>query len=123
MTGNILSVVTVGFGLILVIPVVLLSYLNVKNTRYTVTTQRIKVESGALFVTRNQLELHRVRDYDVQEPAYLRRHGFGTITLNTTDKSHPVLRIRGVPDVNALLDKIRTCVRQERQKYRGIDVE
>lgn len=54
------------FWLVIPIFMMLWKWLVVKNTRYELTTERLKMRHGVLSEQTNELELYRVRDYRLE---------------------------------------------------------
>lgn len=82
-------------------------YLRSRSTRYTLTAERLRVTTGLLSTTTQELELRRVRDTVVLQPALLRMLGLGHVTLVSADASTPRAVLRAVPDPLALQSQIR----------------
>ena len=82
-------------------------YLRSRSTRYTLTAERLRVTTGLLSTTTQELELRRVRDTVVVQPALLRMLGLGHVTLVSADASTPRAVLRAVPDPLALQSQIR----------------
>jgi uncharacterized membrane protein YdbT with pleckstrin-like domain len=93
--------------------------------RYELTTERIRVRTGLLSKTTQELELYRVRDYKVVEPFWLRLVGVGHVILVSSDRSTPQTTLRAVPGVTALKDQIRTHTERQRLRrgVRDLDVD
>ncbi|MNR71452.1 Bacterial membrane flanked domain protein [compost metagenome] len=105
----------------LVIPVfyALWKWLVVRNIEYTLTDQRLRVRSGVLNKQVADLELYRVKDFQVHQPLWLRFFSLSHIALATSDRSHPQLLLAGVADGEELKDAIRDAVEDMRQ-MRGV---
>lgn len=102
----------------------LATYLRSRAVRYTLTEERLRVTTGLLSTTTNELELRRVRDTVVVEPFTLRLLGLGHVTLITADASTPRVTLRAVPAPQPLQSTIRTLVQRAygRGGVREIDV-
>jgi membrane protein YdbS with pleckstrin-like domain len=96
--------------LILPIFYALWTWLQVRSRQYEVTTERIRVRTGIFSKRTEDLELYRVKDYELVEPFWLRVFGAGTIRLTTHDATNPELVIEAVPRASALRDEIRKHV-------------
>ncbi|HEX2827774.1 MAG TPA: PH domain-containing protein [Burkholderiales bacterium] len=111
----------------LVVPifVALWKWLVVRNIRYELTTERLKLREGVLNKVFNEVELYRVRDYRAEQPWYLRPFSLGHVIMGTTDASHPTVTIRAVRDVERVLDLVRRNVEdcRARKNVRAIDLE
>lgn len=93
-------------------------------TIYTISNQRIIARNGVFSTTYDEIELLRVRDFQVVEPFYLRLMGLGNLRIFTAENNTPVLVIRGQPKVLELRDTLRqmTLERQVAMGYREVGV-
>ena len=111
----------------LVIPVfyALWRWLVVKMTKYELTTERLRTRYGVLNRKTDELELYRVRDYKFDQPFYLRIFSLGNIIMDTSDRSHPRVTIRAIPNGEQLREQIRTHVEACRvaKRVREVDFE
>jgi uncharacterized membrane protein YdbT with pleckstrin-like domain len=100
-------------------------WLVTKNTKYFLTSERLRTETGVFNKTTDEVELYRVRDYRVDRPFVLRLFSLGNVVLTTSDKSHPRVVITAIPQAEELREKIRSLVEvmRERKGIREIDVE
>ena len=96
-----------------------------KNTKYELTTERIRTRHGILNKETDELELYRVRDYKLDQPFFLRMFSLGNIVLETSDRSHPTGIFAAVPNGGPLREQLRTCVEACRTKkgVREVDFE
>jgi uncharacterized membrane protein YdbT with pleckstrin-like domain len=119
----------IGWGLLvwLVIPVfiILWRWLETRNLRYELTTERLRVRSGVFNRKLDELELYRVRDYRFEQPFFLRLLGLGNVLLTTADKSNPSVTLRAIRDGEALREQIRNAVEACRvaKRVRELDVD
>lgn len=109
-----------GFPLLIMI----WKWLVVKNTRYELTTERLITHYGVLNKSTDELELYRVRDYQLDRPLFLRLFSLGNVVLDTSDTSHPVVTLKAIADSESLREAIRTNVETCRAKknVREVDV-
>ena len=98
-------------------------WLGTRTHVYQITTERVLETTGILSRSTSELELYRVRDYQVDEPFWLRLVGCGNITLSSADKSTPELLLHAVPHAATLKDKIRTHTETMRQRRGVRDIE
>jgi uncharacterized membrane protein YdbT with pleckstrin-like domain len=124
---NLGSFVLLGLFFWLVIPlfVILWKWLVVKNTKYELTTERLRMRHGVFNKDTDELELYRVRDYKLHQPFFLRLFSLGDIVLQTSDKSHPHVVIKAIPGGEDLREKLRTYVEEcrTRKGVRELDIE
>ena len=113
------------FWLVIPLFILLWQWLVVRNTRYELTTERLKMRRGVLNKHMDEVELYRVRDYKLEQPLFLRLFGLGNINLQTSDRSHPVLSLRAIRNGEQLYEQIRNAVEQCRASkgVRELDVE
>jgi uncharacterized membrane protein YdbT with pleckstrin-like domain len=97
----------------------LVYFLRAKAVRFEVTTQRIKIETGILSKTKENLELFRVDHVTVEKPLGMRMLGFGLVRLVTSDRSEGHALLWGLRDFEKLAEQIRESSLKERQR-RGI---
>lgn len=96
----------------LVVPLFLMAWwwLELRCTRYELSTQRLRLRSGVLNKRTDDLELYRVKDLRLDEPLVLRPFGLANLVLETSDRSNPLVVIRGIADAESLMDEVRTHV-------------
>lgn len=111
----------------LVVPVfiALWKWLVVRNIRYSLTSERLKIRQGVLNKQFDELELYRVRDYRLEQPFWLRLFSLGNIIIRTTDTSHPQIVLRAIHDGESVLERVRHNVESCRAKknVRALDLE
>lgn len=92
------------------------------TVKYRLTTQRFIHESGLLKRVTDRIEVIDIDDVSCEQQVIDRVVGVGTIKILSSDRSHPVLVMRGiekVKDVASLIDDLR---RKERRR-RGLHIE
>lgn len=111
--------------LIVPIFVAIWKWLVVRNIRYELTSERLRIRRGVLNKELDEIELYRVRDYKLEQPLALRIFSLGNITVTSTDLSHPVLTLRAVKDSERVRELIRGNVEacRSRKRVRAIDME
>jgi len=100
-------------------------WLIVANTRYELTTQRLRTRTGVLNKHLDELELYRVRDYKLEQPFFLRLFSLSTVILQTSDKSNQVLTLKAIRRGDELREQMRTYVEEARMRrgVREIDMD
>ena len=101
---------------LLTIPYVFWRYLVVRSTEYTITPERLINTFGVLDRSQEEIELYRVKDYEISQPFIYRIFGIANIRLISSDKTMPEFIIRGIENpeyVQSLLrehvEAMRTC--------------
>jgi uncharacterized membrane protein YdbT with pleckstrin-like domain len=118
------QVPSVAFALLLVLAAIPWciagwKWLVLKNTEYELTTQRLRTRTGVLNKHLNELELYRVRDYKLEQPFFLRLFSLSTVTLETSDRSNPLLVLRAIRHGEDLREQLRNYVEEARMR-RGV---
>lgn len=103
--------------------ILLWHWLVLKNTRYELTTERLKFRSGVFNKEMDEVELYRVRDYRAEQPFFLRLFSLGNLILQTSDRSNPVVVLRAIKGWQSRLEEIRTYVEACRQRKGVRDLE
>ena len=88
------------------------------STTYEITTQRVRIERGILSKAKESVELFRIDHFDVLKPLGMRLAGQCMLHLRSSDTSFPSVVILGIPDLEALADKLRECSLRERTRRR-----
>lgn len=105
--------------LILPIPWALWRWIELRNHRIRITSERIRVTSGVFSRRNDELELYRVRDTTFEQPFLLRLFGKGNLILNTGDASTPVVTLPGLPADTAIRDALRHAIETCRDRKRA----
>jgi uncharacterized membrane protein YdbT with pleckstrin-like domain len=111
------------FWLVFPLLIIIGKWLAIKNTKYELTTERLRTRHGILSKKTDELELYRIRDYKFDQPFFLRLFSLGNIILETSDKSHPQVILRAIPNGEELREKLRTLVEACRTKKRVREVD
>lgn len=111
---GIFSVCIGSYWLILPLFIALWTWLVTWNTEYILTPERLILRHGVFNKQIDELELYRVKDYRLEKPFYLRIFSLGNISLVTSDRTHPVVRLYAVNNSDGLREHIRTFVEKRR---------
>lgn len=93
-------------------------YLDVKNTRLTITDQRLIVAKGIFNRRTNETELYRVRDTSIEEPFFYRMCGVGNVIVYSTDEAEGKLLFNAFSRPHWIKDQIRNYSEECRQRKR-----
>jgi uncharacterized membrane protein YdbT with pleckstrin-like domain len=93
--------------------------LTTKTTNYEITSDRLKVSEGILSRTHDEIELYRVKDYSIEQTFIQRIFSLGTISLDTSDTSHPKVFLHAIKNPLSVRDKIRNLV-EELRSQKGV---
>lgn len=101
--------------------VILWRYLVVKNQKFELTSERLKLHTGVLNKKLSELELYRVTDTQFDQPFWLRLVGLAHVQIMSSDKTSPVVTITAVPDARELRETLRELV-EARRTAKGVRV-
>jgi uncharacterized membrane protein YdbT with pleckstrin-like domain len=105
--------------------VMVLRWVVTASLKYTLTTERLLVETGILSKRTQSLELYRVKDYTLVEPFLYRLVKLGTVSIVTSDPMTPRVEMRAIPQPKTLLDTLRRQVetRRDAKRVREVDLD
>lgn len=113
--------------LVIPIPWAIWAWLKVKCRVFTLTNERLMIESGVFNKGQDLLELYRVRDLQVNQPFWLRLFGLENISLLTTDLTTESIMLDYIPSSLNLRDQFREhveeCRRRKGVREIGIDLD
>ncbi len=90
--------------------------LTSRSTKYMLTSERIRVQTGMIGKKAEQLELFRVKDVKVTRNLRQRARGCGDLEVVSSDKTTPELTLSSVKDPDQLAEQIRKAAREARQR-------
>ncbi len=111
----------------LIFPIVysLWKVLVVRNRIYELTTERLRVQTGVFNHELDEIELYRVKDTLILRAWWERMANLGSIRLETSDRTQPVLMMPGIPKGQEVREMLRTQVeiQRDRKRVRELDVD
>ena len=87
-------------------------------TRYALSEDRLFLETGLLSTKCEEILLYRVRDISLKISLGQRIFGVGTITIQSSDKSLPVLEIKNIKQPRETKELIHHTVEEMKQARR-----
>lgn len=87
-------------------------------TVYTLTEEKLLIETGFLSKKEEEIRLYRIMDLTLNRPLGQRLFGVGTIHCCTADKSTPDFDIRCVKDPVNVKNMLSDMVEDQREKKR-----
>ena len=87
-------------------------------TKYSLTKEKLLVETGILNKDEEEIRLYRIMDLTLKRSLWERLFGLGTIHCCTADKSSPELDIKWIKDSASVKDLLSDLVEQERMEKR-----
>lgn len=97
-------------AILLFIEILLLgvALLRLRSTVYTVTNQRVMIETGLVTKALQEIDLRYVDDSAFTQGVLHRLLGIGNVTLISSDKTTPTYVLRAIRDPRGLRELIRT---------------
>lgn len=120
--GITLALFTGPLGLLvalLPLPWVVIGFLTTKTTRITLTTERLRIESGILSKKIEEIELYRVKDTELAKSFWQRLLGIGSVAMVTSDPTMPRIALDSIRDAGTLRENVRQQVERVR-RLRGV---
>ena len=115
------GLLSVGWTVAIVATLILVASLVVgwillRSTRYTVTNQRVIIEKGLLTKSLNEIDMRLIDDTLFFQSFFHRMLGIGHVTVMSSDKNTPVYVLQGVTDPRGVRELIRTHSYQASQR-------
>ncbi|MEG2770639.1 MAG: PH domain-containing protein, partial [Oscillospiraceae bacterium] len=70
--------------------------LPISFTKYSISDDRLFLETGLLNTATEEILLYRVRDISLNVSLWQRIFGVGTVTVKSADKTRPILELQNV---------------------------
>jgi len=105
------------FLLILPFSIMMYRILYWRLVRYEISPQQIKYSRGVFQRRIDFLEMYRIKDFDQRQSLVMNMLGIMHIRLMTSDISHPILEMKGIPKSN-IADVLRDLIEQSRRENR-----
>lgn len=114
----------IWFSITAVVAAVLLVWLGIRklSVRYELTSQRLIHKRGILRRITDRIELIDIDDVTFAQGIVERLLGVGTITITSSDRTHPKFDMPGIDSVNKIAGEIDDLRRDERRR-RGLHIE
>ena len=87
-------------------------------TRYALSDDRLFLSVGFFSVKDDDILLYRVRDISVRRTLWQRLFGVGTITIQSSDKTHPSLELKSIKDPMRVKELLHDLVEEMKAKRR-----
>ena len=81
-------------------------------TRYSMSDDRIFLETGCFNLTQEEILLYRVRDITLKRSFGQRIFGVGTVVLQSSDKTNPVLELKNIKKSRQVKEMIHRQVEE-----------
>lgn len=87
-------------------------------TRYSLSEDRLFMSKGLLNIQDEELLLYRVRDISTRRTLWQRICGVGTLTVSSTDKTTPVLKLENIKKPMEVKEVIHRQVEEMKMRRR-----
>lgn len=87
-------------------------------TKYTLTKEKMLIDTGVLNKKQEEVRLYRILDLTLTRSLAQRIFGLGTITCKTSDKALPVLELINVKNSQDIKEQLSDLVETERVNKR-----
>ena len=109
----------IAFPVFLILWKILGTHLKV----YTFTEERLKMEYGILNRKRDYIEYYRIKDNQILEPLALRIFNLSHYVIISTDRSHPLLKIKAVKNLSLYESEIRNAIELAKSSGKGREID
>jgi len=93
-------------------------YFESRATKVTITSQRVKIETGMISKDLQALELFRVQHFEVLRPLDMRLLGYCVLHVRSSDPALPDLRLYGIKKLHVAAENLRDLALKERDRRR-----
>lgn len=87
-------------------------------TRYSMSEDRLFLTTGFLNMKEEEVLLYRVRDISSSRSLFQRMLGVGTVTVNSSDKTTPVLVLKNIRRSEDVKEMLHGQVEEMKRKHR-----
>jgi len=115
----IVEIVLIGLLVFYVLRLVLI----VSFTSYRLTGTRLIIKEGILYQYHNEIELFRIKDYQLVSPLLLRIFGIGHMIVYSSDETNPTKKLLGLRKGAEKMNVLRDLVMSERDRKRVYEVD
>jgi len=121
---SIISVLTMGMGLIIAIPVFIALAIQLATSKYKITSLTVDHQVGIFQKKFFTMDVWRIKDVNLKQGIFDRKFGTGTIMILSIDKETPVFKMQGILGAKEIYEKLRVAAFQQRaeRKVTGIEL-
>ncbi len=88
------------------------TYLVIANEHYELTLDELRICTGVINKRVDSLEVLRIKDIVIFQPFYFKPFNKAIVILKTSDRSHPIVRIKGTTRYKELKDFFSNKIRE-----------
>lgn len=89
-------------------------------TKYTLTNDRLFIETGLLKTTYNEVRIYRMMDVSLTRTLLQRIFGVGTISVHSSDATMKDFQIQSVKNSQNVVELISNQIEKERMSHRVV---
>lgn len=87
-------------------------------TKYSLTENRLMIDTGFFTTVTDEVRLYRINDLSLKRSLFQKMGNMGTITVNSYDKTMGNFEIKNIKNPLEVKEKLSTLVEEERNKKR-----
>lgn len=87
-------------------------------TKYSLTENRLMIDTGLFTTVTDEVRLYRINDLSLKRSLFQKMGNMGTITVNSYDKTMGNFEIKNIKNPVEVKEKLSTLVEEERNKKR-----
>lgn len=72
---------------------------------------------------KENIEYYRIKDHYMNQPIHLRIFGLSTMTILSTDRRHPTLKLKGFRNLDDFSDELRVLIEKSRESGKGSEMD
>ena len=92
-------------------------------TTYTLTEDKLLIDSGLLVTKQEEILLYRIMDITLTRNIFQRMSNLGTVTIRSADKTTPYLELKNIPNSKELKNQLSDLVEAAKDKKRVLSRE
>lgn len=90
--------------------------LPISFTSYTLNESKLLLNTGIFNLKEEEILLYRIRDISVSESLADRIFRVGTLSITSSDSTHPTLTIQHVKNPRLVKEALSKCIEEDRRK-------
>lgn len=114
--GVLLTVVLIGFLILLTLP---LSWLSIKNTDYVITDKALYVKKGVVSTNIESVGLDKIQNTEYSQSFWGKQFDFGTIEISTAGSSGAEIGFQNINNARNVREKITSLSNEYSSRSRG----
>jgi uncharacterized membrane protein YdbT with pleckstrin-like domain len=95
--------------------IILYRFISVFAFRYQLSDERLICRNGLLNRQVDEIEIYRIKDFEVTLPLLMRLVGKGNVVLYTSDRTHPKFLLQGIKQP----ERVRNLIRDNVERLRS----